>query len=133
MKNYPKKPHFTINEDNHGRKYFTAYSNITSKAVMSMTGKKLTVTGNPKIWVRVGYSKYGEEMGFELLRDRRIKPTLEPCNSDYETVEIYLPKEIGIKFLEEALKFLKKNHHHSSTGNLTSPSVSSTPTSCGTP
>lgn len=106
------KPVFTEKKDGN-RTFKTAYSNITSKSVVTLnisafSGKNVIVEGNPKISVREGDSKHGEELVFELLRTGPIRE--EPRNSAYDTIEIYMPKEFGIKFLEDALEYFKKHN-----------------------
>lgn len=105
------KPVFTETKDKNGRKFRVAYSNMTSDAVITLNfsgfnGKKVIVEGNPKISLRDGESKHGEQIIFELLRTGPIRE--EPAESAYDTVEIYLPKKFGMEFLEDALKYFKK-------------------------
>jgi len=103
---YPNKTVFAKKVDDKQREYYTAYSNHTSKAVVHLKNQNIIIEGNPKISVRIGKSKFGEEVIFELLRTGTIETTKK--RTGYDSVEIYLPKDKGIKFLEETLKFLKE-------------------------
>ena len=46
-------------------------------------------------------AKFGEEIIIELLCDGTVAKA--PKRSKYDTVEIYFPKEAGIKFFRDAL------------------------------
>lgn len=107
----PSKPVFTTKVDKQKRIYFTAYSNIKSNAVVSIGQDNAVIEGNPKINLRVGKSIHGNELVFELLRTGKI--IYKTKNSKHDSIEIYMPLEVGIQFLqqtlEQGLKFLDEN------------------------
>lgn len=114
-KEYPDIPVFAKNIDKKGRRYFTAYSNKTSNAVIHLGDKNTIIEGNPKIRLRLGESEFGEEFVFELLRTGKITQT--PKNSKYDSVEIYLPKDFGLDFFERALAFFKRKNNPNNNEN----------------
>lgn len=97
----------TKKEDGTGRVYHTVYANIETSAVVSAEGKNTVFKGNPKINLRKGTSEFGEEVFMEFLINKKISEY--PSNTTYQTIEIYFGAEEGIKFLEDALKYLKEN------------------------
>lgn len=105
-KQYPSKPVFTGKVDEQKRIYLTAYSNITSNAVVSLDDENVIVEGNPKINLRLGSSEHGEELIFELLRTGEV--TKASKNSKHDTIEIYLPMAAGLSFLKEAITFFEQ-------------------------
>lgn len=98
-------PYFTENQHD-GKRYITGYSNCESNAVLSIDGENTIIQGNPKIKLRKGISPFGEEIVFELLRKGKV--IKRPKNSEYDTLEIYLPKEYGLKFLKDFIAFCEK-------------------------
>lgn len=99
------EPRFATKTDSNKRLYFTGYSNSDGKAVVSFKGSNLIVSGNPKITCRVGDSMFGDEIVFELLI--KGKSEIVKQRSEYDTVEIYLPLQGGLKFLEDAVAYFK--------------------------
>lgn len=105
---YPQKPVFTKKIDKVSREYFTAYSNKQGFACISIgeeDGNNYIYEGNPKINYRKGDSKFGAEIIFELLVKGLKEKT--PKRTKYESIEIYMPYEKGIEFLESAIKYFK--------------------------
>ena len=105
---YPEpfdKPIFAIGRDKEGREYLNAFSNIKSCSVISLEDKNIIVEGNPKIKLRIGESKFGNEMVFELIKTGGIKESAK--RSKHDTVEIYLPLKFGLEFLKDTVKFFE--------------------------
>jgi len=111
-----KSPYFYIDTDNQGHKFLKAFANIPASAVISLKemGKNLIVRGNFKLSIRIGKSKFGQEVIFELLRFQDVKVEEALKNTHHDSVEIYLPQERGILFLEEAID--KINEFYKSEG-----------------
>ena len=108
--NYPSEPIFTQKVDKEGREYFTAYSNTQGFCCISIgkrDGKNYIFEGNPKINYRKGDSIFGNEIFFEILIKEKKEVT--PKKTDYDSVEIYMPFDKGIEFLERTVRFFKKN------------------------
>lgn len=102
----PDKPIFTKKTDEDKRIYYTGYTNRLSTCVLSHSGKNLIFEGNPKINLRKGNSKFGDELFIELLCSGKIK--VAPKNSKYDSIEIYFPKNFGIIFLKDFINFVEK-------------------------
>ena len=103
------RPRFAKKDDNKDRQYYTAYSNVDGHCCISLRGRNLIVPGNPKISIRIGQSRFGDEIIFELLRTGA--PTAAPQKTKIDTIEIYMPMANGLKFLEDAVAFFKKSLH----------------------
>ena len=113
------KPIFTKNKDKDGRDFYVAYSNREGACCISLKGKNVVVPGNVKIGMRMGDSRFGNEMIFELLRTGPIK--INPKRTDIDTIEIYLPMTDGLKFLESAIAYFKKVYNKNTTDSCISP------------
>lgn len=100
------QPSFAEKVDDEGRKYHTLYGNRQTKAVVSFGNKNIVYSGNPKINLRLGDSKFGEEIFFELWCDGEVKET--PKRTHHDSIEIYLPKDEGIKFLKYAISHFEE-------------------------
>ena len=112
---YPKQPIFTSKKDEKGRDYHTAYSNTDGNCVVSMDGTNIVMAGNPKINYRKGDSVFGDEIFFEILVDRSsYKRT--PQRTKYDSVEIYMPMDKGIEFLEKTIAFFKSKQKENNNG-----------------
>lgn len=96
---------FKIKKDKDGRTYYTGYANKTTNAVISLNDVNLIVEGNPKINIRDGDSRYGEELIIELLRTGSVIQT--PKKSNYDSIEIYFPKNEGLQLIERFIDFYK--------------------------
>lgn len=101
------KPVFTKKTDDKGREYFTAYANKKTNCVISLGKNNYVVEGNPKINMRLGKSKFDEEIFIELLKVGKIKKTNKQSN--YDSIEIYFPKDFGLQFLKDAIKYFEDN------------------------
>lgn len=102
---YPKSPVFTHNTDKAGRIFKSAYSNIVTNIVFMRDGKNYVMPVKPYITERHGDSQFGEEIILSFIKVGEAKEY--PANSPYETIEAYLPREFGLKFLRDALDFFE--------------------------
>jgi len=103
--NYPDRFIFNENQDTQGNIYKNAYSNKKIPCIISIAGKNILVNGKLKIFTRNGVSGFGKELGF-VFHISDIEKEYS-ANSKQEVVEFYLPEEVGIKFLEDTLEYLK--------------------------
>lgn len=96
------------NKDLKGNRYITCYSNIKTNAVISLNDKNIVVKGNPKISVRTGEkSKFGKELLFQFLIEKVEKEYIS--NSNYKTIEYYLPLKEGLEFLKKSIIYFEKS------------------------
>ena len=102
------KPVFAKKMNKGGLDFYTIYSNTKSNAVISIGGQNLVLEGQPAINLRLGNSKFGEEIIFELIINKDSPPRILKGNSKTDKVEIYLLKDIGLKVLEMAIKRFKE-------------------------
>lgn len=105
---YPRRTVLAVKPDKNGMKYITAYANTKGVACVAFKGHKWTVRGSPKMSLRIGESSHGEEVLFELLIDDKVRPVKKAQRTEHNTVEIYMPKDNAISFLEEAIAYMKK-------------------------
>ena len=102
----PNQPVFTKKIDDDGRMYYTGYANKISNCVVSYDDKNMIFSGNPKINLRSGSSKFGDELFIELLCDGSVQ--FAPKNSWYDSIEIYFPSGFGIDFLKKFIEFVDR-------------------------
>ena len=62
--NYPYCFVFSEGTDSKGNRYRKAYSNKETKCVIAMDRKNVVLKGRPNIFLRVGESKFGDELCF---------------------------------------------------------------------
>lgn len=100
----PEKPVFSRQKQK-DLVFLSAYSNKLSEAVVSMDGKNVKLSGNPKMVLRLGNSQFGDQLVFEFL----IKEKKEEFKkrSDWDSIEWYLPIEY-LSFLKDALNFFEQ-------------------------
>jgi len=108
MKEYPNPDRFIFqeNKDTKGKRFLNGYPNIRTNCNVAFKDKNMVFKGKPKIFVRNGESEFGEEIGFSFLIEGVI--TDYKVNSIHDCVEFYLPKDKGIQFLKEFIKFLEE-------------------------
>jgi len=93
-------------EDDQGRLYHNIYFVKDTNINVAVDGVNTTYHGTPKITFREGNSVYGEEMILQFNIKDKIKEY--NMNSDWQTVEQYFDFDDGIKFLEQALEYIKE-------------------------
>lgn len=92
--------------DNQGRKYHKVTYDKDIPCVITLNGTNLKVTGTPRIVLRTGDSKFGEEVLFEFFITSFDEEY--PTNSKWNCTEYYLTKDEAINFLKTALEELNK-------------------------
>jgi len=100
---------FAIKKDNEGKTYYTGYYDKLGSAIVSLDNINIEVIGTPKINIREGNSKFGEQLFIELLRDGAITNRKTVKKSEYDTVEIYFPRVTGLKFFKDFIKYYENN------------------------
>lgn len=109
MTNYPDRFVFNTDTDEQGLEYKNAYSNQEIPCIVSINGKNLECRGHLKLFTKKGEkSSYGEELGI-VFQVREVIDEYDP-DTDHETVEFYLDKDIGLNFLEKTLKHFKNKN-----------------------
>lgn len=104
---YPDNPVFAKNKDKNGNTYLNCYANKETTAIVSVGEKNHVFSGNPSISFRKGNSKFGEEFILHFLV-KEIKETYDK-NTGHKRIEIYLPKDFGLQFLQDSINFIKTN------------------------
>jgi len=99
------EPIYRRKVDSGGREYLTGYSCINSKCCIAIGDKEYVVSGQPKINVRRGPSKNGNELFFEHYVDKVVKK--KASHSKHDTIEIYLPLRNGLKLIDGFLNYLE--------------------------
>lgn len=98
------RPVYTKVSDKQGRTYKIAYSNLPSEAIDATGGKIVVLGGEPSIFVREGNSKHGEQLVFCL--EHAVVKEVKDKSGVGKVLEMYLPKEFGLEFLFNAVKYL---------------------------
>lgn len=88
-----------------GKVYKNYYFDNKTDGLLAFKQKILNFKGLPKIVIRNGSSKYGEQMIFQFLIDGEFE--LTDKRTKHNTLEIYFPKEAGIDFLKQVIKDLE--------------------------
>lgn len=98
------RPIFTKVKDLAGREYKIAYSNMPAEAVVATDEHKAVYTGEPSVFLRLGDSQHGEQLVL-CLEHAKLK-VVEPKKGVGRVIEIYLPKEFGLEWLQNAVSYL---------------------------
>jgi len=101
-----EEPIYRRKIDSGGREYLTGYSCITTNAAIAIGDKEYVISGQPKINLRRGPSKNGNELFFEHYVDKIVKK--KPSHSRHDTIEIYMPMRNGIELIDGFLSFLEE-------------------------
>lgn len=101
---YPDRVVVATTKDSDGHDFLNVFSNQETTCVVSFNGKNLVLRGKLKIAVRKGASAFGNEVVFSFL----VSDQLREYNgkSPENTVEMYLPEERGIEFLQKAVEVI---------------------------
>ena len=99
---------FVFNEeiDSKGNRYKKAYSNKLISCIICIDGKNIECTGRFNMFTRSANNNFKEELGI-YFKIEDICNTYKTL-SKHEVVEFYIDKEIGIKFIDGALKHFKQ-------------------------
>ena len=96
---------FAIKNDENKRTYYTVYGQKKTKSVISYAGANVEYEGTPKLNIRLGDSKFGDEFFVELLIDKKISEYAGKAN--YNTVEIYFSIEEAFEMFERLKKYFE--------------------------
>lgn len=99
--------------DNLGREYFNIMSlDHSNQGVLTKDGVVTSYAGYPKIVLRKGRSKYGDQVYFKFWIKKEIDSYKLKCENPtynkYNFFEVYFTLEESITFLETSLKILKR-------------------------
>ena len=98
--------------DTKGRKYFHVKNNYKTEAVLTWENKNIVFTGKSDIILRKGDSEFGEEIILQLYIDKA--KDVYKTKTKHSMMEIYLPKDDGIKMLKEAIKYFEEQDNENS-------------------
>jgi len=100
------KTNFAIKSDAKDCVYYTSYSGLDSECVVSNEKKNQVLKGEPRITIRKGDSKFGNQIFFDFYIKEK-KETL-PKRSIHNTIEVYMELEEGIQFLKDTLQWIEE-------------------------
>ena len=95
--------------DLEGRKYYHVKCNYKTDAVLTWQNKNIVFVGNSDIILRKGDSDFGEQIILQLYIDKAKE--VYKTKTKHSMMEIYLPKEDGIKILKEAIKYFEEQEN----------------------
>lgn len=93
--------------DSNGNDYTKVGGDVDTKAIICMKGDNKLLKGKVNISLRQGTSGFGSEVVFQF-KIEDIEKTYE-ASSPWEHLEIYLPKDVGKKYLIEMANILGGN------------------------
>jgi len=100
---------YTIKTDKENRKYHTVYGKPT-RSVITWEGICMEFSGNPKLNVRLGESKFGNEFFVEFLidkKEREYKCNYQKTHSKPGNIEIYFKIEEAFELFERLKKYFE--------------------------
>jgi len=93
------------NKDGKGNYYRNSYLNQDAEAVICVDGKNQVFKGNPKIVLRKGASKFGNQILFQFLINKKVEEY--KANSKHDVLEFYFSEKDGMEFLKDTIKFFE--------------------------
>ena len=92
-----------------GVEYTNYRATKTARALCCVGDNRIVIIGKPKITKTKGSIKFGEEIQFSLTCKKGFSKIESRNPSEWDTIEINLPKELGLELIKKVYeKELKK-------------------------
>ena len=97
---------YVVTKDNDGRVYHKLFLPNKIDLCLALNNNNYIIPMKINISLRNGQSKFGEQIVIQLVKDGNLTEVYRK-KSPMEHIEFYLPKELGIIFLNHCIECFK--------------------------